>query len=136
VLESATIRMIRWKCRGVPIRVATILLALHRSGYDVDADVAALLDVLADVETEVASAARVAVGVLRDLWLSSVLPHKLLTVTDALLEALVRDRGAVVLEHVKAGIAAAMRLVPQYERTVRRAVEEFRQRRYRGEIIT
>lgn len=135
VLESATIRMIRWRCRGVPVRVATIVLALQRSGYDVDEDVAALLEVLADVETEAASAARVAVGVLRDLWLSSVLPHKLLTVTEALLEALVRDRGPDVLKHVKAGLAAAMRLVPQYERTLRRAIEEFEKRRYRGEII-
>jgi tetratricopeptide (TPR) repeat protein len=135
VLESATIRMIRWKCRGVPIRVATIVLALQRGGYDVDDDVAALLEVLADVETEAASAVRVAVGVLRDLWLSSVLPHKLLTVTDALLEALVRDRGPDVLEHVNAEAAAAMRLVPQYERTLRRAIEEFKRRRYRGEII-
>ena len=64
-----------------------------------------------------------------------MLPHKLLTVTDALLEALVRDRGPAVLEHMKAGIAAAMRLVPQYERTLRRAIEEFAQRRYRDEII-
>ena len=48
---------------------------------------------LADQETEVSSAVRVAVDVLRELWLSSVLLHKLLAVTDALLEALVRDRG-------------------------------------------
>jgi tetratricopeptide (TPR) repeat protein len=135
VLESATIRMIRWKCRGVPVRIATILLALQRSGHDVDEDVAAVLEVLSDVETEVSSAVRVAVGVLRDLWLSSVLPHKLLKVTDALLEALVKERGPAVLEHVKAGIAAAMRLVPQYERMLRRVIEEFGQRRYRGEII-
>lgn len=135
VFESATIRMIRWKCRGIPIRIATILLALQRSGHDIDDDVAALLEVLADAETEVASAVRVAVGVLRDLWLSSVLPHKLLVVTDALLEALVRGRGPAVLEQMKAAIAVAMRLIPQYERTVRRAIEDFSRRRYRGEIV-
>jgi hypothetical protein len=119
VLESATIRMIRWKCRGVPVRIATILLALQRSGYDVDEDVTAVREVLSDVETEVSSAVRVAVGVLRDLWLSSLLPHKLLKLTDTLLEALVKDRRPAVLEHVKAEITAAMRLVPQYGRTLR-----------------
>lgn len=44
-------------------------------------------------------------------------------------------RGPAVLEHVKAEIAAAMRLVPQYERALRRVIEECSQRRYRGEII-
>lgn len=39
VLEAATIRMVRWKCRVIPIRVATILVALQRSGYDIDEDV-------------------------------------------------------------------------------------------------
>lgn len=133
--EAATIRMIRWKCRGIPIRVATILLALQRSGYDIDEDVTGLLEVLADVETESGSAVRVAVGVLRDLWLAPVLPHKLLRITDALLEALVRDREPVVLQHMKRGIAVAMRLVPQYETAVSRAIDDFRQRRYRGEVI-
>lgn len=64
-----------------------------------------------------------------------MLSHKLLRVTDALLEALVRDRGPAVLEHVKRGTAVAMRLVPQYEKIIRRAIDEFKQRRYRAEII-
>lgn len=65
-----------------------------------------------DVSSEVSSAVRVAAGVLRDLW-----------------------SGPAVLEHVKTEIAAAMRLVPQYERALRRVIEECSQRRYRGEII-
>jgi hypothetical protein len=36
---------------------------------------------------------------------------------------------------VKAGIAAAMRLAPQYERALRHAVDEFKKRRYRGQIV-
>src|SRR5439155_12231418 len=127
--------MVRWRFRGIPIRVATILLGLQRSGYEIDKDVGVLLDVLADSETESGSAVRVAVGVLRDLWLSSVVPHKLLRVTDALLEALARNRAPVILDHVNAGIAVAMRLVPQFEKAIRRAIDQFGQRRYRDEIV-
>ncbi|PYN34761.1 MAG: hypothetical protein DMD98_09970, partial [Candidatus Rokuibacteriota bacterium] len=135
VFEAATIQMVRWRFRGIPIRVATILLGLQRSGYEIDKDVGVLLDVLADSETESGSAVRVAVGVLRDLWLSSVVPHKLLRVTDALLEALARNRAPVILDHVNAGIAVAMRLVPQFEKAIRRAIDQFGQRRYRDEIV-
>ena len=127
--------MVRWGFRVIPIRVATILLALQRSGYDIDDAVTGLLEMLADSGTESGSAVRMAIGVLRDLWLSSMLPHKLLNVTEAFLEALVHDRGPAILGRTKPEVPVALRLAPQYEKVIAGAIDDFAQRRYRGEII-
>jgi hypothetical protein len=133
--ENATLRMVRWKCRGIPVRASTILRALQRSSLEIDDDVTAVLEVLADEEIESGSAVRVVVGVLRELWLGPVLPHRLRQITDAMLNALTRHRGPMVLEQLKSGIAAAMRLVPQYGRVLNKVIDDFGRHRYRGEII-
>jgi hypothetical protein len=133
--EAATISMVRWKFRGVPIRISTILLALKRSGYDIDDDLRELLGVLADSEIEVGSALRVALGVLRELWLSAVLIHRLHAVTDAILEALARNRGPRVLEQLKRGVDTSMRLTPQYAHTLNGFIDGFGKQRFSGSVI-
>ena len=93
------------------------------------------LGILADGQVEVGSALRVALGVLRELWLSPVLVHRLHAVTDAILEALVRNRGPIVLEQLKRDVYMAMRLVPQYARTLDGFIDAFGNQRFRGEVI-
>ncbi len=133
--ERATIVMIQWGFRETPIRAETILVALRASGHDIDGSTRALLDVLVPVSIDVAAAVRVAAEVLREIWLSPMLLHKLHSVTDALLEALVRNRGPAILEQLKPVVASSLRLAPQYGRRLIEHINEFARRRYAGEII-
>jgi hypothetical protein len=137
VFERSTISMVRWGYRVVPIRSATVLSALRGSGYEVDSDVKDLLAVLADSETDPGSAVRVAVVVLRELWLGPLLIHKLHAITDAILEALVRNRGLAALDQLKGGVDIATRLVPQYGQMLKTFIDGFgkQQRLGRGSVL-
>src|SRR5262249_33198139 len=89
----------------------------------------------ADPEIESRSAVHVALGVLREIWLSAVLVHKLHIVTEAVLDSLAKQRGPGVLKELKGGVAVVMRLAPQYRRTLSECIYCFAKRRFRAESI-
>ncbi len=101
-------------------RVVELRDALVEHGFEVDETVLPLVDVLSDPSTSVESAVGVAVGLLRELALSSLGKGILAATTTLLLERLCASRAAGdVVQLFVAELGPAFRLLPLAEAIVK-----------------
>jgi hypothetical protein len=117
--------MVKWRFDSIPINAVTLLTAFRRGGYSVTADIAALLNVLADPGVDRDAAISVAVSFLKELWALPLLAHQIRDAGRAVLDALVKTRGLEVLTETRSRLRVALRLLPSVAAEADRFVERF-----------
>jgi hypothetical protein len=121
-----TARLIEWRHTYVPVDASLLYEPLAEQAFQIDGRVLRLIDVLADPSTTAESAVRVAVGVLRELALSSLGKGSLAAMTTLVLERLCANHSATeVVPLFVSELGPAFRLLPFDERIVKERLTSF-----------